>query len=329
MEDVGYSRMKEILLTVTYKGAPLEIVKENVPEGFSLVTMETATEEELIAKAKTADYILASGNIKISKPVLENAKKVAMIQRLGVGLDSLDLTELEMRNIPVYVNKGVNANSVAEHTLMLMLSCLRKVTLISQNTKSGVWKKQEQGIATRELGTQTVGLIGMGNIGKRVTTLLKPFGCKVIYFDQNRLDEGQETELSIEYKTLDELFEIADVVSLHCPLTKDTQHIICEENIRKMKDGVVIINTARGALINEVDLLNGLEKGKIGFAGLDVFCEEPVTNFGLVNNESVICTPHIAGNTYDSFREMMRCAFSNIAKYDCGMKAEIEECRVK
>lgn len=320
---------KVILLTANYKGKPLEIVEGLVPEGFSLESMETSSHEELVEKAIKADYILASGNLRIDAEVLETAQKLKMVQRLGVGLDSLDFRALGERNIPVYVNRGVNSNSVAEHTIMFFLAALRNLVVINNKTKNGIWEKQEQGVETRELATQTVGIVGMGDIGKRVASLLKAFGCRIIYYDLFRLAGKAENELGIDYQPLDELFRQADIITLHCPLTDDTVEIINMENIRKMKNGVIIVNTSRGQLINENDLLEALNMGIVGTVALDVHREEPLKNLVLVSRERVICTPHIAGNTYDSFSEMMRLAFHNIVLYDQGKAAVIEECLVK
>ena len=316
---------RTILLTANYKGKPLEIVRELVPEGFDLITMETTGHDELALKAGEVDYILASGNLKIDREVIDAGINLRMIQRLGVGLDSLDLPYLKEKNIPVYVNKGVNADSVAEHAVMFILASLRHLTLISSNTKSGIWKKQEQGVTTRELSTQTVGLIGSGNIGRKVAALLKPFGCRIVYNDIYRLSEQQETELGISYRTQEELFAEADIITLHCPLVDDTRLIINETNLSRMKDGVIIVNTSRGGLVDEAALLDALNSGKAGFAALDVFQNEPLKKSALIEHDHVICTPHIAGNTYDSFSKMMTMAFNNIMLFDQGSLSEIEE----
>lgn len=319
---------RKVLLTVNYKGKPLEIVQKLIPEGFSLITMETTSQDELEIKAADADYILASGKLKISRKVVNEAKKLRMVQRLGVGLDSLDFEALNERDIPVYVNAGVNAASVAEHAVMFILASLRRLTIINDNTKKGIWKKQEQGIVTRELSTQIVGIVGIGNIGKKVAKILNAFDCRILYFDVNRLSMEIETDLHIEYKDLESLLRLSDVITLHCPLTDETKNIICEKNIRLMKKGVIIVNTSRGGLINEDNLLVALEKGEIGFAALDVFDEEPLNNFHLVRHENVMCTPHIAGNSYDAFSRMMECAFENLYSFDIGKLDEIEKHRV-
>ena len=320
---------KTVLLTVNYKGRPLEIVRGLVPDGFDLITMETTGHDEFVDKAREVDYILASGNLKIDSEVIDSAKNLRMIQRLGVGLDSLDLPYLREKNIPVYVNKGVNADSVAEHAVMFILASLRHLTLISANTKNGIWKKQEQGVTTRELSTQTVGLLGSGNIGRKVAALLKPFGCRVIYNDIYRLPKEQETELGIIYRSQDDLFKEADIITLHCPLVDDTRLIINDTNLGKMKDGVILVNTSRGGLVDEEALLRALESGKVSFAALDVYQKEPLIQNALIEHEHVMCTPHIAGNTYDSFYKMMSLAFNSIKLYDQGSFKEIEEFKIK
>ena len=320
---------KNVLLTVNYKGAPLEIVKQLIPKEFNLITMESNDHQELVELAGSADYIIASGNLKIDEKVLDSAVNLKMIQRVGVGLDSLDMSELKKRNIPAYVNPGLNANSVAEHALLLILACLRRLTLISNNTKNGIWKKQEQGVTTRELANQTVGIIGFGNIGRRVGDLLKPFGCRIIYYDQRRLSRDEEAARGVEYMSLEDTLKSADVITLHCPLTDDTKELISKKTISSMKPGVIIVNTARGKLINESDLLEALENEKVGFAGLDVFCSEPLNDLKLVSHEHVVCTPHIAGNSFDSFSLMIGSAVKNVKAFDEGRLTEIEKFRIQ
>lgn len=319
---------KTILLTASYTGKPLDLVKSLVPEGFRLITLDETSQKDLEDKVSEADYILASGKLKINEGVVSRAPRLKMIQRLGVGLDSLDFSVLNKYGISVYVNSGVNSDSVAEHAIMFILSALRRLPIINLTTKRGVWKKQEQGVQTRELATQTVGIIGMGNIGRKVAKILKGFGCKTLYYDMRRLDCTTENELNVVYKDLEELYSLSDIITLHCPFVDATANMICEDSIRIMKDGVIIVNTSRGGLVNEKDLRNAIDSGKVGFAALDVFTEEPIKDFSLVACDNVICTPHIAGNTYDSFKRMMQCAFDSIYHFDQGNIEAIEEHRV-
>ena len=198
--------MKTILLTNTYKGTPCEIIKSEVPEGFELLMLEETTQACLQKAVPQADYILASGRLKINRELLEAAKNLKMIQRTGVGLDSLDMDAIKEKGIPLYVNPGINSESVAEHTLLLMLACLRSLTRIASNTKQGIWNKQEQGTRTHELRGQTVGIIGMGNIAKRVVELLKPFGVKILYSNVFREPEEYEKAHVMRFVEMNELF---------------------------------------------------------------------------------------------------------------------------
>lgn len=317
---------KTILLTNHYPKVPYDIVMSVVPDGFHLKMLPENSQEALVSSVKDADYILASGRVKITKEVLDKAEKLKMVQRTGVGLDSLDLKELNKRNIPLYVNQGVNAESVAEHTLLLMLACLRKLPVIHRNTANGIWKKQKQGVQTYELAGKTIGLIGMGNIAQTVVRLLKPFGVKIFYYDAFRKSENIEKVLGITYCSLNELFGKADILSLHCPLTDDTRKVINEKVLASMKDGAILVNTARGDLIDTSAMVEALKSGKLAFAGLDVHEEEPLKDgCGIKELSNVILTPHIGGVTYDSFYRMMHDAMRNIEKYENGALDEIAQ----
>ena len=315
----------KILLTNHYEGKPAEIIKSAVPDGFELEMLESVSQQELEGKVKEADYLLVSGRLKINRTVLGNAQNIKMIQRTGVGLDSIDLEYIRNHDVPFYVNKGVNAQSVAEHTILLMLASLRNLVEINENTKRGIWKKQAQGVCTHELCGKTVGLIGMGAIGRKVAGMLKAFGAEVLYNDVSKMKQEDENALGIKFSTREEIIEKSDIISLHCPLTDDTRHMINDRAVNKMKNGVILINTARGGLIDEAALINGIKAG----AGIDVYEKEPVDNSEVLNLQNVITTPHIGGVTYDSFYQMMYQAMRNIEMFDKGQLQEIEQSRYK
>ncbi len=317
--------MKNILLISKYESGPLDIYQEYLPEEFQLFNGLSDNLENL----DKIDYMIASGRTKVDGNLLSKMTNLKMIQRTGVGLDSLDLDEIKEREIPLYVNQGINAQSVAEHSLLLILACLRKLTIFHNNTINGIWRKQKIGVATYELKGKTVGMIGMGNIAKALVRLLKVFEVKIVYYDLYRLSEDEERELGINYCSLEELFKDSDIISLHCPLLDSTRNIVCRENIEKMKDGVVIVNTARGGLINNADIIEALNKGKIAFAGLDVHESEPISeNNEIVKCQNVILTPHIGGVTYNSFSAMISRAMNNIEKFSQGKLDEIEKSKV-
>lgn len=316
--------MKTILLTNKYNGAPLEIVKGEVPEDFCIMFLPEQTQDALIAEAASADYILAGGRLKISKEVLEKAENLRMIQRSGVGLDALDLDAIKEKNIPLYVNQGVNAESVAEHALLLMLACLRKLPTINSNTKNGAWKKQEQGVQTAELKGKTVGIVGMGNIAKTLVGLMRPFQLKILYYNLVQMDEIFETDNNMTFVGMDELLRNSDIVTIHCALTPETRNLINTETLGVMKDGAILINTARGEIVDPVAVAEALRNGNLSFAAFDVHAKEPIpADYPLKDIDNVILTPHIAGVTSDSFRAMMHDAFRNIACFEHGRLEEI------
>ena len=320
--------MKTIVGTNRYSGAPLEIVLSEVPEGFVYRSLEEQSEACLLAEAAEADYLLAGGRLKIGRSGLERAGKLKMIQRSGVGLDSLDLTAIREAGVPLYVNQGVNAESVAEHALLLILACLRRLTAIDADTKNGVWKKQEQGVRTAELKGKTVGIVGMGNVARTLVGLLAPFRVKILYCDIKPCDPGFEQANGMRFTSLEELLGSSDVVTIHCALTEDTRHMIREETIRRMKDGAILVNTARGEIVDAADTAAALSSGKLSFAGLDVHGREPIPDdYPLKGLENVILTPHIGGVTNESFRGMMRAAFRNIRRFERGELEEIAQFR--
>ena len=320
--------MKKILLTNRYAGLPLEIVKGVVPQDFCIEMLAEPTAECLANSVAEADYILAGGRVRIDEAVLVNAKNLKMIQRSGVGLDSLDLEALRRHGIPLYVNQGINSQSVAEHALLLILASLRRLPIIHRNTVAGIWKKQEQGVQTSELHGKTVGLVGIGNIARKLVGMLRGFGVRIIYYDPFRLDGTMEQELTVNYRELDELLAEADIVSLHCPLTDANKGMINAETIAKMKHGAILVNTARGGLVDAKALHAALADGSLAFAGIDVHESEPIpADYPLKALPNVILTPHIAGVTSDSFRNMMAEAMRNIALFDQGKMSEIEHCK--
>ncbi len=310
----------KILHTAHYTGTPWEILQGVVPEGFFVETLKELSYECLLRQCTDADYLLVSGRLPIDEGVLSAAKCLKMIQRTGVGTEMLDIEAVKRHGIPVYVNAGVNARSVAEHTLTLMLCCLKNIPHIDSQVKQGVWKKQQTGLTCNEIFGKAVGLVGMGAIGRQVATYLKTLGANVFYTDNFRLGEEQEKSLSLTYvPTFEELLSQVDILSFHCPLTKDNLEMLDEEAIKKMKDGTVVVNTARGKLIEPNALYDALKSRKLRSAALDVHYEEPIKGeYPLSQLNNVILTPHIGGLTYEAFQSMMAGAIENIMAFEKG-----------
>lgn len=309
--------MKKIVLSNAYKGAVREFVASLVPEGFTLEILNTMSSDELKERIVDADYLLVSGRMKVDANVLKEAKQLKMVQRTGVGLDHIDLAYLKENQIPLYVNQGVNALSVAEHTLLLMLAVLKRLPYIDRFVKNGGWDKQNNGIQNHELSGKTIGIIGAGHIGRNVVQLLSGFNVNLLYYDAYRLNTELEQKLNMHYVDLDTLLKESDVVSLHCPLLDTTRHMINEEILQKMKSSAILVNTSRGPLIDEAALIEALQKGTIKAAGIDVYESEPVSKDSmLLQLDNLITTPHIAGITRESFGSMISKAFANMVAYE-------------
>lgn len=312
--------MPKILHTARYTGIPWEILKSVVPDGFEVKTLDEATYECLVREAVDADYLLVSGRLPIDEGVLSAAKHLKMIQRTGVGTEMLDIEAIKRHGIPVYVNAGVNAQSVAEHTLTLILACLKRLPQINQQTHQGVWKKQQVGVTTRELKGKTVALVGMGNIGRLVAQMLQAFGAIVIYTDVVRQPAETEQRLGLTYYDgFEAMLPNADVLSFHCPLVKENTEILNQHTLAMMKKGAIVVNTARGKLINPDDLYEAIKSEHLSAAALDTHYEEPIKEgYKLAELENVILTPHIGGLSYEAFHQMMADAVENMVVFENG-----------
>lgn len=316
--------MPLILHTARYTGVPLEILKKACPDGFTVKTLEELSYDCLLKEAADADYFLVSGRLPIDGRLLDVAPHLKMIQRTGVGTEMLDREAIASHGIPVYVNSGVNARSVAEHTLLLILASLKRLPQINAQMHSGMWKKQQTGVSCNELYGKTVGLVGMGNIGRLVASMLQPFGCRVLYTDVFRQSGEVEKKLDLTYSdSFGAMLPEVDVLSFHCPLTVDNKDILNANTIAKMKEGSVVVNTARGKLIDPDALYDALKSGHLKAAALDTHYEEPIIgDYKLAELDNVILTPHIGGLSYEAFESMMTGAMENIRAFDAG---EIED----
>lgn len=320
--------MPKILHTARYTGTPWEILKSVIPDGFTVETLDELSYDSLIRQVVDADYLLVSGRLPIDEGVLAAAKHLKMIQRTGVGTEMLEIDTIKKHGIPVYVNAGVNAQSVAEHTLTLILACLKRLPHINKQTHEGIWKKQQVGVTTHELKGKTAALVGMGNIGRLVASMLQPFGAKVIYTDVVRQNEETEQRLGLSYyNSFEALLPKADILSFHCPLTPENAEILNSRTLAMMKRGSIVVNTARGKLINPKDLYEALRSGQLSSTALDTHYEEPIQDgYKLTELDNVILTPHIGGLSYEAFHSMMKGAVENIVAFEEG---ELETIKTK
>ena len=261
------------------------------------VTSEYLDKEKLLQVIPEIDVLIVRSATKVTADVIEAGKRLKIIARAGVGLDNVDVAKAREKGIKVLNTPGASAPSVAELTLALMLACVRGIVKASVSLKEGKWEKK--GLTGRELLGKTLGLVGFGSIGQEVAKRALAFGMKVIAYDPAK----PKTDLPVEYVDLDQLLRESDIVSLHVPLTEETRYIIDREAISKMKDGVIIINTARGGVINEEALYEALVSGKVYAAGLDVFEVEPPNDElrrKLLSLDNVVATPHIGASTHEA-----------------------------
>jgi len=266
----------------------VELLKK---EGFEVVDLSNLPKEELPNHVADLDAIIVRSATKVRKEIIDAAKNLKVIGRAGVGLDNIDVEYAKSKGIKVINTPGATSISVAELTIGLLLAVMRKIAYADREMRNGAWpKKKCKGI---EMYGKTLGIIGIGRIGREVAKRAKAFGMRVIYYDVYRPDGATERELGIEFRELDTLISEADVITLHVPLVSQTKHLINRERIAKMKDGAIIINAARGGIVDEEALYEALKSGKLYGAALDVYENEPLKESKLFELDNIVLTPHI------------------------------------
>lgn len=257
----------------------------------------------------------------LQRDILSCAKKLKIIANFGVGYNHIDVETATSMGIVVCNTPNAVTEPTAEMAMGLMISLMRRISETDRRLRTDPdfkWGMMEN------LGTslhgKVLGIIGMGRIGRALARRAAVSGMKIIYHNRRKVHNDNEIVPGAEWAPINTLLKAADVISLHCPLTEQTWHLIDEKELSMMKDGVFIINTARGSVINEKMLVKYLENGKIGGAGLDVFEEEPVIQSALYEMNNVVLTPHNATGTIDTRIELTREASKNILDYFAGKR---------
>ena len=289
--------MVKVLVAAPIHEKALEKLKE---AGFEVVYEEYPDENRLIELIKDVDAIIVRSKPKVTRKVIEAAEKLKVIARAGVGLDNIDLEAAEERGIKVFNAPAAPTQSVAELAVGLMLAVLRKIAYADRKMREGEWSKKQ--CLGNELYGKVLGVLGMGRIGTAVARIAHHgFGMKIIYYDKRRCPHEIEKELDAKCVDLDTLFREADVITIHVPLLPSTKHLVNEEKLRLMKKTAILINTARGGVVDTEALVKALKEGWIAGAGLDVFEEEPLPpDHPLTKLENVVLTPHIGANTVEA-----------------------------
>lgn len=276
---------------------------------------------KLLAMARDAEAIFVDVTEPVPADLITRMPNLKIIHSEGVGFDQIDLEAATRRGIYVCNNKGGNAKAVAEHTVMLMLALLRRTVEGDMVVRTGRQLEAKtcwmQG-GLRELGGMRVGLVGMGDIGRATAKALLGFDARICYYNRTRLRPQEEKDLSLTYLPMEELLKQCDIISLHIAANPQTRNFMNWEKFSLMKKGSMLINTARGEIVNQPDLIKALEQGLIAAAGLDCFTPEPV----LLDNEmlnlpakleyKLTYSPHIAGVTPESMKRMHKMSWENI-----------------
>ncbi|HVF28283.1 MAG TPA: 2-hydroxyacid dehydrogenase [Pyrinomonadaceae bacterium] len=305
---------KQQILYKVLAGQPIhEIMRKAMPEDFELITLESSDEGELFSALERADFVIA---INFDARMIDHAPKLKLIQLAGVGFDGIDIRRATEKGIPVAQTVEGTIIGVAEHTLLLMLAVYKRLIEADASVRRGEWLVWQLRPGSFTLANKTVGIFGLGKIGRAVAVRCRAFETQVIYHDVTRLDAGTERALGIEFVERDELLRRADIVTLHMPLLPETRSSFGANEFQQMKNSAILINTSRGGLIDEAALVRALDAGEIAGAGLDVFEVEPIRNRNhpLFRMNNTVLTPHIATGTRDSVIEKTRAACDNFRR---------------
>jgi phosphoglycerate dehydrogenase-like enzyme len=289
-----------------------------VPAGFRLLVVSSREREELLRLMPEA-YFLLVATARVDEELLRAAPRLRLVQHQGVGYDNIDIDACRRAAIPVALTPEGTTIGVAEHTLLLILALFRHLLTLDAAVRRSEWPVWSMRSRSVELAGKTVGLIGFGRIGREVARRARAFDTTIVYHDAVRAPAAGEAELGAVYLSQDDLLRRADVVSLHAPLTAETRGMIGERELRLMQPHAVLINTARGALVDEPALVRALDEGWIAGAGLDVLAQEPPhPDNPLLTCPNVILTPHVAAGTRDAYRTKMRAVFANMQRVSRG-----------
>lgn len=295
----------------------------------TFVVQRGASDDEILKGASDADFIMADAISPVSRLLIENMPNLKLIHSEGVAYNAIDLNAARERGIFVCNNAGANARGVAEQTILLMLACLRDAVNADAAVRAGRQIQAKESMmldGIRELGDCSVGFIGFGAIAQETARHLENWGCSMLYNKRHRLSAENERALNVSFANVEEIAETCDIVSIHVPVTDDTHGMIDAAFLARMKPDAILINTARGEIVDTQALADALETGAIAAAGLDTIAPEPVELDNPLLNLSgeamrrVVFSPHIGGTTDGLFRRAHRTVWENIARVVAGEK---------
>ena len=303
--DVWAPAVREVVSRVARELAPAELHLR-----FAL----SYDEAEQLALVEAADFLLP-GWAAVTEPMLARAGRLRFVQKWGIGVDRIDVAALRRRGIGLAITAGANAGPVAELALALMLAVYRRIPYVNRTMRQGQWPKAEMRETCFQIKGKTVGLVGFGNIGRTLARRLSGFEAQVLYADTQAADAATEQALGVRRVGLAELLARSDIVSLHLPYSAQAGRLIDATAIAAMKPGAVLINTARGELVDEAALYDALLTGQLRGAGLDAFDPEPpAASHPLFTLDQVVVTPHAGGGVFDNVEAVARHALGNLLR---------------
>ena len=288
------------------------IIAAAAPEEFD-VSFDVDTSEKAHPLIRESDFVLVT--TAITEKLLQESPKLRLVHKWGIGVDKIDLAGAERQGVYVAITAGSNAGAVSEHAVMLILASMRRLSLADHSMREGKWIYTQLRPLCRKLSGKTVGILGFGNIGKNVAQRLQGFEVDIIYHDPYRAPADVEKRLNARYVSFDELMEQSDVLTLHCPGGEANHHIINASSLARMKRGSILVNCARGDVVDEHAMVAALESGQLLAAGLDAFEPEPLpASSKLLKMDSVVLTPHTAGSVLDNVAPVAVHAFNNMLR---------------
>lgn len=323
-EPLTLFAMSTILVTAPkLAAAGAELLAQAGARVIYLSQPDDAEEVERIMASEAVDAVI-SRTVALSARAIESCPTLKVISKHGVGVGNIDMAAATRRRIPVYVTPGANAQSVAEMSLGLMLAAARRIGWLNGELHAGRWSRAQDGV---ELHGRTLALVGFGQIGQRLATVCLALGMKVVAFDPALQDGASPVDGVSLMPSLAGLLPLADVLSLHVPLNTHTRHMLSAAEFRQMPRGAILVNTARGEVVDEAALVAALQSGQLHAAGLDTMAIEPLpADSPLAKLPNVVLTPHVGGSTPAALAAMASAAARNVLGWLQGVPADPSAC---
>ncbi len=294
-----------------------DFAREMALSGFDMVIAPARSPEYKAAMAD-AEYLVGFVDMLVDDQLFVDGPNLKLIQLLSAGYNNADIEAARRAGVPICNNGGANSVAVSEHAMMLMLATSRQLVKQHASVAAGRWRGNAPP-KLHEVRNKTLGIVGLGSIGKKTARLAQAFGMNVTYYDIARLNEAEEDALNVRFRLFRELLAESDLISLHVPLNDGTRHMIGRAELAEMKPEAILVNTSRGPVIDEAALIEALTERRIASAGLDVFDEEPTSpDNPLLKLDNVTLTAHMAGPTFESHKARVRNAFDNVQRVNRG-----------